>query len=151
MKHYSALLLLIAFFACVCTAIADEPSKNVPSGTSQAPSTQMSVTRYTELPLSEFQTKVMNEATKLSFACRYFRSLYGRWPKNIAEIQSKTEGIDYGVFLGKAKVTPLKDDAAEIQIFDGKNTRSVKAVPVDFPITAEQKAEAQKPEFKIKL
>lgn len=113
--------------------------------------TELSVTRYTELPLSDFQRQVMNEATKLSYACRYFRRLYGRWPKDLAEIKSRTEGIDFGVFLDRAKVTPLDGDAEEIQIFDGQNVRSVRAVPVPFQVTDEQLKEAQKPEFKIKL
>jgi len=151
MKHYAALAI---FFAYVCTAIAETPPRKTQPDAPQAPAAQVSAsaTRYAELPLTEFQTRVMNEATKLSLACRYFRSLYGRWPKNIAEIQSKTEGIDYGVFIGKEKVTPLKkEDAAQIEVFDGENTRSVKAVPVDFSITKEQKAAARKPDFKIKL
>ncbi len=116
-----------------------------------AEKTELSVTRYTELPLSEFQRKVMNEATKLSYACRYFRRLYGRWPKDLDEIKNRTEGIDYGVFLDRAKVTPLDGDAEEIQIFDGQNVRSVRAVPVPFQVTEEQLKEAQKPEFRIKL
>ena len=80
-----------------------------------------------------------------------FRSLYGRWPRDLAEIEAKTEGIDFGVFLGKAAVTPLPDDSATIEIFDGVNMRAVKAVPVDFQITDEQRAAAQKPDFKIRV
>jgi len=111
----------------------------------------VSVVRYTDRPLSEYQTKVMNEATKLSFACRMFRSLYGRWPNDLAEIQAKTEGIDFAVFAGLASVTPLSDDAERIEIFDGTNTRAIKAVPVDFAVTPEMREAAKAPGYKIKL
>ena len=34
------------------------------------PAPPISVTRYSDRALSEYQTQMMNEATKLSFACR---------------------------------------------------------------------------------
>jgi hypothetical protein len=140
------LTLLLILAGC---AAPPEPKKSTqPAPT--PPSSQMSVVRYTEKPLSDFQTQVMNAATKLSYSCRFFRSLYGRWPKDLAEIQAKTEGIDFGIFLGKASVTPMPDDSATIQIFDGTNMRSVRAVPVQFTITDEERAAAQKPDYKIK-
>ena len=89
-----------------------------------------SATRYTERPLTEYQTIVMNQATKLSLARRIFGDLYGRWPSDLAEIRAKTEGIDFEVFAGKAVITPKSGDAENIQIFDGFNTRSVRAVPL---------------------
>jgi hypothetical protein len=93
----------------------------------------------------------MNEATKLSFACRMFRGLYGRWPSDLAEIEAKTEGIDFAAFMGKAVITPLPDDSELIQIFDGVNTRQVKAVPVDLGITDAKRQEAKAPGFRIKV
>ena len=93
----------------------------------------------------------MNEATKLSYACRIFRNLYGRWPNDLAEIQAKTEGIDFAAFAGRASVTPLPDDAERIEVFDGTNTRTVKAVPVDFTFTPEMREAAKAPGYKIKL
>jgi hypothetical protein len=93
----------------------------------------------------------MNEATKLSLACRMFRELYDRWPRDVAEIEAKTEGIDFEIFLGKAVVTPQPDDSAQISIFDGVNTRSVKAVPVNLGITDAAREAAKAPDFKIKL
>jgi len=125
---------------------ASPPAKQPPP-----PTAPVSVVRYTNLPLSEFQTRVMNEATKLSLACRMFRSLYGRWPNDLTEIEAKTEGIDFGIFMGKAVVTPLLDDSEIIQVFDGVNTRAVKAVPVDLGVTDEKREAAKAPGFKIKL
>jgi len=117
--------------------------------TSQPP--QVSVKRYSDLPLSEYQTRVMNEATKLSLACRMFRSLYGRWPNDLAEIEAKTEGIDFAIFAGKAVVTPLPDDSERIEIFDGVNPRSVKAVPVNLGVTDAMREAAKAPGFKVKV
>ena len=131
----------VSFLALLLpVACASPPAVNAP----------VSVVRYSELPLSEYQTKVMNEATKLSFACRMFRGLYGRWPNDLGEIQAKTEGIDFAVFLGKAVVTPLPDDSERIQIFDGVNTREVKAVPVDLGVTDAMREAARAPGFKIR-
>ena len=144
----SSIAVVLGIAGC---ASAPEVAKPPPPAAPAAPASTVSVTRYTDRPLSEFQTMVMNEATKLSYACRMFRSLYGRWPRDLAEIEARTEGINFGVFLGKATVTPLPDDSAKIEIFDGVNTRAVKAVPVDFQITDEQRAAAQKPDFKIRV
>jgi hypothetical protein len=123
------------------------------AATKQAPqsSSPISVVRYTDLPLSEYQARVMNEATKLSYACRMFRALYGRWPNNLTEIEAKTEGVDFAAFMGKAAVTPLPDDSELIQIFDGVNTRRVKAVPVDLGVTDAKREEAKAPGFKIRV
>lgn len=93
----------------------------------------------------------MNQATKLSLARRIFGDLYGRWPSDLAEIRAKTEGIDFEVFAGKAVITPKSGDAENIQIFDGFNTRSVRAVPVDFHFSAAQRDAAKEPGFKIKV
>jgi hypothetical protein len=93
----------------------------------------------------------MNEATKLSLACRMFRSLYGRWPTDLAEIQAKTEGINFAVLAGRAVVAPLQDDSERIEVFDGFNTRAVRAVPIDFKFTAQQLEEAKTPGYKIKI
>jgi hypothetical protein len=124
-----------------------------PAALKQAPppTSPISVVRYTDLPLSEYQTRVLNEATKLSFACRMFRTLYGRWPNDLAEIEAKTEGLDFGLFMGKAVVTPLPDDSELIQAFDGARTLSVKAVPVDLGVTDAQREAAKAPNFKIKV
>ena len=125
MSHASVTLSAVLILA----AGASAPAQQTPT-----PTPPISVTRYSDRPLSEYQALVMNEATKLSLACRMFRSLYGRWPNDLAEIQAKTEGIDFAVFAGKAVVTPLPDDSERIEIFDGVNTRSVKAVPVDLGV-----------------
>jgi hypothetical protein len=144
----ASVTLLVVVAGCTATPQSKESTPPVPA---PPPKSELTVTRYSERPMSEFQTQVMNAATKLSFSCRYFRRLYGRWPKDIAEIKAKTEGIDFGVFLDKASVTPLPDDSALIQIFDGTNMRSTKAVPVAFTITEEERAASQKPDYKIKL
>lgn len=149
-RRITPITLLIVLSGCATTP-EPKPSAQVASSPAPAPAPQLTVTRYSERPLSEFQAQVMDAATKLSYACRYFRSLYGRWPKDIAEIQAKTEGIDFGIFLGKASVTPLPDDSAQIEIFDGTNMRATKAVPVAFKITEEERAAAQKPDYKIRL
>jgi hypothetical protein len=93
----------------------------------------------------------MKEATKLSVACRMFRSLYGRWPINLEEIQTKTEGINFAVFAGRAFITPLPDDSERIEVFDGVNTRAVTAIPVDFGFTSQQREEAKAPGYKIQI
>jgi hypothetical protein len=80
-----------------------------------------------------------------------FRALYGSWPNDLAEIEAKTEGIDFAVFMGKAVVTPLHDDSELVQIFDGVNTRQVKAVPVDLGVTDPEREAAKVPGFKIKV
>ena len=51
----------------------------------------VSVARYSERPLLDYQARVMSEATKLSIACRLFRSLYKRWPSDLAEIDAKIQ------------------------------------------------------------
>jgi hypothetical protein len=145
---YASVLVTAVLMVAVPASLAAQPAQEAPTPT---PAPPVSVIRYTDRPLSEFQTRVMNEATKLSLACRKFRSLYGRWPKDLAEIQAKTEGIDFGVFLGRAVVTPLPDDSERIEIFDGVNTRSVKAVPVELGVTAADREAAKAPGFKIKL
>jgi hypothetical protein len=127
---------------------ASAPSSATPKPT---PATTLSVDRYTEHPLSDYQTQVMNQATKLSLACRMFRGLYGRWPNNLAEIQAKTDGIDFAIFMGKAVVTPLSDDSESIEVFDGTDTRAVKAVPVELGITQAMREAAMAPGYKIKL
>ena len=143
--RYTPIFLSVALMLIACTSSSPTNKQASP----QPPS--ISVVRYTELPLSEYQTQVMNEATKLSFACRMFRSLYGRWPNNLAEIEAKTEGINFGMFVGMAVITPLPDDSAHIQVFDGVNTRAVKAVPVDLGVTDAMREAAKAPGFKIKL
>jgi hypothetical protein len=138
----NALGVALLFSAYVCA------QSSVPDNTPQVP---VSVTRYSESAEPDLQARVMNEATKLSFACRLFRGLYGRWPKDLPEIQAKTEGIDYAVFRGKALITPLPDDSERIQIFDGVNTREVKALPVNLGVTDAMKEAAKSPQYKIKL
>lgn len=101
--------------------------------------------RYAEYALSQYQTRVMNEATKLSYACRKFRYLFDRWPADIDELRQKVSGIDFTVFRGKATVTPKGGDAAEISVFDGVNTRSVLATPIDFDLPASAKEAAKNP------
>jgi hypothetical protein len=103
------------------------------------------------MPPADDQTLIMNEATKLSLACRIFRSLYGRWPISLVEIQAKTEGIRFDLFAGRAVVTPLEDDSERIEVFDGVSTRAVKATPIDFGFTAAQREEARAAGYKIKL
>lgn len=63
----------------------------------------------------------------------------------------QTEGIDFAVFAGKAVITPLPDDSERIEVFDGSNTRAVKAVPVDMGVTPAMREAAAAPGYKIKL
>jgi len=145
---YAAVTSVAATLVFVAPAYArSTASQETPS----SPPPQVSVKRYSDLPLSEYQTRVMNEATKLSLACRLFRSLYGRWPKDLSEIEAKSEGIDFAVFGGKAVITPLPDDSERIEIFDGINTRSVKAVPVNPGVTDAMREASKAPSFKIKV
>jgi hypothetical protein len=111
----------------------------------------VSVTRYSEEPISEYQTQVLNEATKLSLACRLFRYFYGRWPADLSEIEHKTIGIDYGIFLGRATVTPNSDDSEDITVFDGEDPREAHATPIDFGMPEGDKKKALEPGFKINV
>ena len=123
------------------------------ASTPKAPTNPLSVsvTRYSEKPLSDYQTQVLNEATKLSLACRLFRYFYGRWPANLGEIEHKATGIDYAIFLGKATVTPNSDDSEDITIFDGENLREARATPIDFGMSESDKKKALEPGFKINV
>jgi hypothetical protein len=138
---------------CVIPLLAgstSDPHNSPPNVT--APATPpASVVRDSERSLADQPALIMKEATKLSLACRIFRSLYGRWPINLTEIQAKTEGINFAVFAGHATVTPLPDDSERIEVFDGSNTRTVKAVPVDFRFNALQLKDSKTPGYKIKI
>ena len=48
-------------------------------------------------------------------------------------------------------ITPLPDDSERIQIFDGVDTREVKAVPVDLGGTDAMREAAKSPGYKIRL
>jgi hypothetical protein len=130
-------LISATLAACVIT----------PKTTSDVPA--IAVNRYSEMPLSEYESRVMDEATKLSYACRMFRYLYGKWPANINEIKSRTNGIDYDVFRGRATIAPTENDSAEIAIFDGENVRSVQATPIDFHLSDSVREQSQSSKFKI--
>jgi len=132
-------MLSIVLAGCVTT----------PKATSYA--SAIRVDRYSEMPLSEYQSRVMDEATKLSYAARMFRYLYGRWPANIEEIKSKSAGINFDVFRGRASITPSSNDSAEISIFDGENTRSVQATPIDFQLSNVARQQSRLPGFKIEV
>jgi hypothetical protein len=128
------------------------PQSNQPATAGSAqPGLSVHVDRYTEYPLADYQERVMNEATKLSLACRLFRYLYGRWPSDIQEIERKATGIDFGAFMKKATVTPVAGDAEKITVFDGTNVREAVAVPVDFHLPESEKLAAQKQDFKIDI
>jgi hypothetical protein len=147
--HISQTPLILCVTLLMAGWTSDPPS-SLPNATSAA-APPASVIRDVEMPSAHDQTLIMNEATKLSLACRMFRSLYGRWPIDLAEIQAKTEGINFAVFAGRAVVTPLPDDSERIEVFDGFNTRTVRAIPIDFKFTAPQLEEAKAPGYKIKI
>ena len=109
------------------------------------------VERYSENPLSGQQSRVLNEATKLSFACRLYRYYYGKWPANLDDIRNKTTGIDFEVFKGRAEVTPNADDSEDISIYDGENVRTAHATPIDFHMPKSEIRKAQSPGFKIDM
>lgn len=136
---FAFVVFVVAALVASCSAVPRAPADTV----------TISVVRYSGAPLSQYQTKVMNEATKLAMACRLFRYFYGRWPANLQEIERKTTGIDYGIFLGQAKVTPNSDDSEDISIFDGQNTRVDHATPIDFHMPKSVRTAAQAPGFKI--
>lgn len=119
------------------------------AGQPTADAASMNVTRYSDTQLSQEQTLILNEASKLSYACRMFRYLFDRWPNDIKEIESKTTGIDFAIFKGNARVAPATDDSAEISVFDGVNTLSVQATPIDFALSDRYKAKAKVEGFKI--
>ena len=151
MKNSRVSVLVLPGVIAAVTMFSSCVTQQKPSSEAKGGGGEFTVTRYSERPMSEYQTKVMNEATTLSLACRMFRDLYGRWPNNLFELQCRTEGIDYSIFIGKASIKPNSDDTAIISIFDGVDYRETTAVPVSFNYSAEERAEAIKPKYRIKL
>lgn len=107
------------------------------------------VTRYSEFKLTKKQTRVLDEATKVSTACRVFYGLYGRWPNNAQEIESRTRGIDYSVFKGELLLEVVPEGLA-IVVFDGKQVRQLLAT-AGTSVPPEIQESAQDPEFRINV
>src|SRR5947207_2870120 len=67
---------------------------------------RMQVKRMSEFALTSDQVQHLDEATKVSGAIRTFHSLYGRWPKDAAELRERTTGIDYSVLGDSLRLEP---------------------------------------------
>lgn len=107
------------------------------------------VKRISEFELTREQTRILDEATKLSAACRTFHAFYERWPKNIQEIESRTSGIDFSVFQGKVDIDAVPEGLV-ITIFDSIEVRRLLAT-AEAPATEDARAAAQDPAFKIRV
>ena len=94
---------------------------------------------------------VADEVASIANACRYFRELYGRWPKDLAELKARTQGIDYKVFALQPAITPLENDTEQLRFSDGVNSweRNLNRMIVQFPPSVIR--EAQKPGFKLQV
>ncbi len=107
------------------------------------------VERYSELKLTEEQTKILNEATKVSTACRVFYGLYGRWPNGLQEIKNRTSGIDFSVFGDKLFIKETAEGLV-ITVFDSRDVRQLLATS-DASIPLKTQALAQDPDFRIRV
>jgi hypothetical protein len=122
------------------------------AASASAPGVDISVgviNRITEYKLSKRQTRILDEATKLSAACRVFSGLYGRWPKDMQEIEARTTGIDFGAFGGIASLEEVPE-GLDISFFDGEDERHVLATAMAIQ-PADVRASAQDPAFKIRI
>lgn len=115
------------------------------------PAIQPPAVNYRDMPRAEYSAKVMIEAARVSLACRYFRNLYGRWPTGIREIASRTEGIDYDIFMGKAMLVARPDDTLEITVFDGTSFRHIVTTATVIEIPEEQRSASRSDDFKIRF
>jgi hypothetical protein len=107
------------------------------------------IKRASEFKLSKKQTAVIDEASKLSAACRTFYGLYDRWPTSLVEIEGRTEGINFSKFNGKAGLE-IVPEGLVITIFDTKFERKMLATS-GAPSTSEARALAQDPRFRIRV
>lgn len=133
--------VLTALFAFISASGGANP--NVTS------ESKLGVVRISNVTLSEYQKMVLDEASKLSYACRMYRYLYGQWPGSIEQVKQRTNGIDFSLFKDSASISPASDDTAVITVFDGVNTLSVSATPIDFQLPDEYKSKAKDPGFRI--
>jgi len=139
MRFQTIPLLLLLVSAISCGSVrANEPGIDI----------EATVARYSEFELSEHQTAILDEATKVSAASRVFYGLYNRWPKDIQELSDRTTGIDFTIFDGKIAINATADGLA-ITVFDGKDVRQL--LSTASPPLSELKELAQSPDFKIRV
>ena len=112
--------------------------------------TRVSVSRDSEHRLTKKQTKMLDEVTKLSAAIRVFRPLYGRWPKDNAEIESRVSGIDFTLFKDNVEIS-FTEEMATIRFFDGRDNRELDIPAEEGAYPASAKAAALDPAFRIRL
>ncbi|MGY1528727.1 hypothetical protein [Luteimonas sp. A649] len=139
MRFQTIPLLLLLIFAILCSSVrAKELGIDI----------EAAVTRYSELELTEHQTAILDEATKLSAASRVFYGLFNRWPKDIQELSDRTTGIDFTVFDGKISIDATTDGLV-ITVFDSKDVR--KLLATESSPLSELKELAESPDFKIRV
>jgi hypothetical protein len=133
-------LLLIALLLASTTSFA---------GTEPGIDVTASVIRYSEFELTEKQSEIFDEATKLSAASRAFHSLYGRWPKDVEELVGRTSGVDLAVFEGKVMIETVAEGIS-VTFFDSLDIRRL-LVTEGMDVAAEIRAVAHDPEFRIRV
>jgi hypothetical protein len=107
------------------------------------------VNRVTDGSFSASQLRRMDEATKLSAAIRIFHGLYGRWPEDLAELQRRTDGIDYRALGPSLRME--QEGAGPIVVFsDGEHERRIAPEPMK-PMGREAREQAEDPGFKIRV
>lgn len=136
-KHRIPLLFLLSL--ATLPAVAAEPGVDVTA----------TVARYSELELTERQTSILDEATKVSTAARIFHGLYGRWPNDVEELASRTAGIDFTIFEGKI-LLDVAPEGLVVTIDDSKFVRRLLAT-ADSPASPQMQALAQAPDFRIRV
>ena len=112
---------LLVLLLCATPMLAQSQSPTA----SVCPSNQTAAAGSPTLA-AEAPRRLSEQVASIATASRYFRELFGRWPDSLAELKSKSDGIDYSVFSEEPKLAALPDDTAQLQVFDGTSWREKK-------------------------
>lgn len=105
--------------------------------------------RTSQYPLTEEQTRRLDEATKISTALRVFYSLYDRWPKDLDELRGRTTGIDYAMLGDRLKLERV-DENMGVKFFDSIDERGLLAQPMG-PSDKDSRDDARQPGFTFEV
>ena len=110
-----------------------------------------SATTPTDTAAAKPEKRVRDAARDVATACRYFRELLGRWPKDWSELKAKADGIDFAAFPAEPMLAPEVDDTERLRFFDGVHwwEKRMTRMSVNFP--PEVIKAAQSADFKIRL
>jgi hypothetical protein len=105
--------------------------------------------RTSQYPLSGEQIRRLDEATKVSAALRLFYSLYDRWPEDLAELRTRTTGIDYEVLADSLRLEKL-DEGMGVVFSDGESERKLLVQPTA-PSDEYSRDDARQPGFTFEV